>query len=224
MTARGHRSDGRATFHAIGEWPAHPRRLLTAHTIFDANVPISLAEANKTQMLRAAFSGRAHIPGGVRAEISGIARNRIAAAGVLLAPLFAEVHDLDRAGRLAAQDRQIAWKGRTVFEQSDGKVGRGEAECHELASQNKGWVVVSQDADAINHGRIKNVPVYGLADVLIILAATGQCLPDSAFKIYEEMCKPDVRKCQTRYWRLDDDPDTTKQLFLEMVADLIANP
>lgn len=224
MPPRRYRTDGRSAFRAKDEWPAHPRRLLTAQTIFDANVPIKLAVANRTQMLTTAFATRAHIPDAVRGEISGIAGNRIPAASVLLLPSpFAQVHRLDREGMLRSYDRQVAWKGRTVVEATDGKEGKGEAQCHEIAVRNKGWVVVSQDADALSHGFKKDVPVYGLADILIVFAAQGLCRPDSAWAIYETMCANDDR-AMTRYWPLGDDAAASKRLFLDMVADLIANP
>ena len=56
------------------EWPPHPRRLLEPDAVFDSMVPTYLARINKTQMLRTAFANRAHIPGRVRGEISGLGR------------------------------------------------------------------------------------------------------------------------------------------------------
>jgi hypothetical protein len=94
---------------------------------------------------------------------------------------------------------------------------RGEAECHEIGAQNAGWVVVSQDSNAINHGRISHRPVFALPDVLIIFAATGECLAESAWALYGAIVANDPL-AKSRFWPLDQE---TKDLFLRIAGELI---
>ena len=210
MSSRRYRTDGTGGFDPTMEWPAHPRRLLAAQAIFDTMVPVALAKANRHQMLRGAFSGRAHIPDRVRGEIMGHATGDPTVRTLFDPDWFAEVHRLDAAGRQRAHDRQVAWNGASVIA-ADPSTDRGEAECHELASQNAGWVVVSQDSNAIHHGKIKRCPVFAIPDVLLIFAVNGYCLAESAWKIYEAMASADPRT-ESRFWPIDAG---ARDLFLD---------
>jgi len=198
------------------EWPAHPRRLLAAHTVFDTMVPVALARANRHQMLRDAFAGRAHVPDRVRGEIMGHAEGDPRIRSLYDPDWFAEIHRLDAAGRQRAHDRQIAWKGASVIA-ADPSTDRGEAECHEVASQNAGWVVVSQDSDAIHHGKVSRRPVFAIADVLLVFVASRYCLAANAWKIYEGLVAADPR-AESRFWIVADD---SRDLFLRTADDLL---
>ena len=210
-------TDGTGSYRATDEWPAHPRRLLTGAVIFDTMVPTSLAQANKTQMLRAAFGARAHIPDRVRGEIMGHAEGDARIRALFDPNWFAELHRLDRTGAQRAYDRQVGWRGPGAIT-ADPSKDRGEAECHELAFQHPGWVVVSHDSNALHHGKVTNVPVFGLPDVLIVIAANGECMPESAWKIYEMMVAANPR-CACRFWAADDDAHRD---FVELCEELQA--
>ncbi|MFV2063920.1 MAG: hypothetical protein ACC726_10475 [Chloroflexota bacterium] len=185
--------------------------------MFDTMVPHYLALVNRVQMLRESFSGRAHIPDRVRGEITGLSHSD-SRVEVLLAPLpFAQVHRLDRDGAKRAWTRQVSWYGRSVIE-DDPSRDRGEAEAHELCSQDPGWVLVSQDANAIHHGRIMDVPVFAAPDVLLAFAAEGQCMPASAWSIYREMLAAGMYA--SRYW--PDDSDTEAR-FLDLGEELVSS-
>lgn len=199
------------------EWPAHPRRLLTAHAVFDTMVPVALARANRHQMLREVFAGRAHIPDRVRGEIMGLAEDDSRIRTLYHPDWFAEIHHLDAAGRQRAHDRQVAWKGASVIA-ADPSTDRGEAECHELASQNAGWVVVSQDSNAVHHGKIKRRPVFAIPDVLLVFVANGYCLAENAWKIYEAIVTADSRAA-SRFWIVADD---SRDVFLHTAEDLLS--
>jgi hypothetical protein len=219
MGGRAYRTDGRIPFDPYYEWPAHPRRLLEAvGAVFDANVPVDLALANRCQMLRKAFARRAHIPDRVRGEIMGLAQGREAIRALFEPDWFAVIHRLDEEGRKRAHARQLAWHGPSVIA-ADPSIDRGEAECHELASRHPGFVVISQDSNAIHHGKIKKVPVYSTPDVLIVFAAQGQCLPENAWTIYTNMVAQDSMT-ESRYWPLGDDEEDSKALFLLVVDEL----
>jgi hypothetical protein len=208
-------TDGTGQFDARVEWPPHPRRLLEAHAVFDTNVPMHLAIANRCQMLRKTFAGRAHIPDRVRGELMGLAEGNAAVRHLYVPDWFAEIHRLDRAGRERAHDRQVAWHGASAVE-ADPSKDRGEAECHELAAQNPGWVLVSQDSNAIHHGRINHRPVFALPDVLIVFAAKGECLAENAWTLYAAIVATDDQ-AESRYWPLDQD---AKDLFLRLAEEL----
>jgi hypothetical protein len=179
-------------------------------------IPVALARANRHEMLRGAFAGRAHIPDRVRGEIMGHATGDPRVRTLYDPNWFAEIHRLDAAGRQGAHDRQVAWKGASVIA-ADPSTDRGEAECHELASQEAGWVVVSQDSNAIHHGRIKRCPVFAIPDVLLVFVANGYCLAENAWKIYEAMASADSRAV-SRFWIIEDD---ARELFLRTAHDLL---
>lgn len=200
------------------EWPAHPRRLLAAQTVFDTMVPVALARANRHQMLRDAFAGRAHVPDRVRGEIMGHAEGDPRIRSLFDPDWFAEVHRLDAAGRQRAHDRQVAWKGASVIA-ADPSTDRGEAECHEVAAQNAGWVVVSQDSDAIHHGKVNRRPVFAIPDILLVFVANRYCLAENAWKIYEAMVTTDPRAL-SRFWAIDDD---ARDLFVRTANDLLGD-
>jgi predicted nucleic acid-binding protein len=166
------------------EWPPHPARLLTPHVVFDTNVPYYLALANKSQMLRKVFSGRAHIPDRVRGEIAGLGTNEPLVKDLVLNP-FAEIHRLTRDQAAAALGRQIAWHGPSAVE-ANPNIDRGEAEALALCDGTD-WVVVSQDSNALSNARKKGIPIFSAPDVLLVIAAAGECLASSAWKIYGEM-------------------------------------
>ncbi len=167
-------------------------------------------------MLHEAFSGRAHIPDRVRGEIMGHAEADARIRTLYHPAWFAEIHRLDASGRQRAHDRQVAWKGASVIA-ADPSTDRGEAECHEVASQNAGWVVVSQDSDAIHHGKINRRPVFAIPDVLLVFVARRSCLAESAWKIYQTMVAADPR-AQSRFWTVEDD---VRDLFLRIADDLL---
>jgi hypothetical protein len=205
---------GTGPFEPALEWPAHPRRLLIAEVVFDTMVPFFLACANRVQLLSEAFAGRAHIPDRVRGELSGLAGRDERALRLLLPAPFAQVHTLDRAGALRALTRQQAWHGVSVIEAEPSK-DRGEAEAHELCAQNPGWVLVSQDANALNHGKIAKVPVFSAADALLVVTAQKLCLPGNAWKIYEMMIAGGMYP--SRFW---PDDAASEARFLKLAGKL----
>ncbi|MGO9178017.1 MAG: hypothetical protein ACLQBX_17030 [Candidatus Limnocylindrales bacterium] len=209
---------GGGPFDARREWPAHPRRLLIAHAVFDTMVPCWLARENRVQMLRQAFAGRAHIPGRVRGELRGLARGSAGVSDLLDPTPFAKEHTLDRSGAIRAATLQAAWHGASVI-QAEPNRDRGEAEALELCAQNPGWVLVSQDSNAIHHAKITNVPVFAAPDVLIVFAAQGLCLPQGAWRVYQMMVARGMYP--SRFW--PDDP-TSEARFLALVPELAKIP
>ena len=149
-------------------------------------VPCYLARANRVQMLREAFAGRAHMPNRVRGEIAGLSNGYGALQGLLAPVPFGEVHRLTREQAQRATDRQVAWHGRTVIENDPNK-DRGEAEALSLCDDHVDWVIVSHDSNAISNARIKHFPILAAPDVLLVFAAQERCLATSAWKIYQTM-------------------------------------
>jgi predicted nucleic acid-binding protein len=193
---------GTGDFDPREEWPAHPRRLLTAHVVFDTMVPCYLARANRVQMLREAFAGRAHIPSRVRGEISGLA-NAYVDLRVLLEPApFADVHRLTREQAQRALDRQIAWNSRAVIE-ADPNRDRGEAEALALCDDHADWVIVSHDSNAIHNAKLLSIPILAAPDVLLVFAVQGRCLAANAWKIYETLIGLGMEP--SRFWPDDDE-------------------
>ena len=95
---------------------------------------------------------------------------------------------------------------------------RGEAEAHELCAQNPGWVLVSQDANALNHGKISKVPVFSAADVLLVVAAQKLCLPGNAWKIYTMMIAGGMYP--SRFW---PDDSASEARFLTLAGELLGD-
>lgn len=187
------------------EWPPHPRRLLEPDAVFDSMVPTYLARINKTQMLRTAFANRAHIPGRVRGEISGLGRGYAGVAELVIPDPFAEIHTLTREQAIEARKRQIAWRGASVIDE-DPSIDRGEAEALTLAAGHAGWVIVSQDSNALSNAKITKIPPFAAPDVLLVFAAQGLCLAVNAWKIYQAMLHLDAEPLRpSRFW-----PDDAK--------------
>ena len=209
---------GTGPFDPVREWPAHPRRLVTAEVVFDTMVPFCFACVNRVQLLRDAFAGRAHIPDRVRGELAGLSNGNEQALPLLLPVPFAQVHTLDRSGAARALTRQQAWHGVSAID-ADPSKDRGEAEAHELCAQNPGWVLVSQDANALNHGKRVRVPVLSAPDVLLVIAARRLCLPANAWKIYKMMVAAGLYPA--RFWP-DDKASETR--FLELADQLLRDP
>lgn len=128
---------------------------------------------------------------------------------------FAQTHTLDRAGAARALTRQQAWHGVSVIE-ADPSKDRGEAEALELCTQNPGWILVSQDANALNHGKLVKVPVLSAPDVLLVVAARRLCLPASAWKIYKMMIAAGLYPA--RFW---PDDSASEARFLALADELL---
>jgi len=199
------------------EWPPHPRRLLDPDAVFDSMVPVYLARLNKTQMLRTAFANRAHIPSRVRGEISGLGRGYAGVMDLVVPDPFAEIHNLTREQAIDARKRQIAWRGLSVIDE-DPSIDRGEAEALTLAAWHAGWVIVSQDSNALSNAKITKIPPFAAPDVLLAFAAQGLCLAANAWKIYQAMLQLDPEPLRpSRFW-----PDDAKSeaKFMAYAAEL----
>jgi hypothetical protein len=182
------------------EWPPHPRRLLEPDVVFDSMVPTYLARLNKIQMLRTAFADRAHIPGKVRGEISGLGRGYAGVTELVIPDPFAEIHPLTREQAIDARKRQIGWHGMTVIDAEPSK-DRGEAEALALAAAHTGWVIVSQDSNAMSNAKISRIPPFAAPDVLLVFAVQGLCLATNAWKIYQAMLGLDPEPMRpSRFW------------------------
>ena len=198
-TAGGPTLPGTGPWDPNCEWPPHPRRLLEPDTVFDSMVPAYLARLNKIQMLRTAFANRAHIPGRVRGELLGLGRGYSGVTELVIPTPFAEIHSLTREQAAEARNRQVAWRGMAVID-DDPSLDRGEAEALTLAAGHTGWVVVSQDSNALSNAKIKKIPPFAAPDVLLVFAVQGLCLAANAWKIYQAMLDLDDGMRPSRFW------------------------
>lgn len=67
-----------------------------------------------------------------------------------------------------------------------------------LAAWHTGWVVVSQDSNALSNAKI---PPFAAPDVILVFAVQGLCLAASAWKIYQDMLHLDPEPMHpSRFW------------------------
>lgn len=206
-----------------------PRRLMEAPVVWDTDVLVCFAQINRTQLIRDGFSDRSHVPGAVDGELRGL-QNKYATITTLRQPThFATVHTMTRSEAGAAAELQRAWVGKQNW-LNDPKWHRGEAECIQLAKRKElgGMTfpvgprapMVTHDGGArrssIGHG----IYVFTCIEVLAVLAACGQLLPESAWDRWLDMSQRPVNY-RSRDWGVTPDD---RARFLELVELLRAGP
>jgi hypothetical protein len=170
--------------------------------VFDTMILTAVVEANRTQLLTDSMADRARIPDAVAGELRGHSRDIPALTSVMPPPngSFGQAVR-DREVARVASTLQRAWHGSKAIE-AEPKKDRGEAECLAACKMNRDWALFSQDHRAVREAPKWGIYLYGLPELLMLFAAEGRCLPESAWMIYAAIAAAEVALvCQQ--WPLD---------------------
>ncbi len=174
----------------------------------------ALVRANRTQLLLESMARRARIVPRVAGELRGHSRGNSAIAAVIPPPpgaprskaSFGELVTLTREEALKAADFQRAWNGQAVID-ADPHRDRGEAEALAVCIARR-WPLLSQDHHAVGPSQKRRQFVLGIPELLMVLAAEGRCLAESAWRIYFNIASTN-EKLVAQGWPCDDDSART---------------
>jgi hypothetical protein len=166
----------------------------------------ALARSRKTQMTVESMSARARITDAVKRELDGHGHDDPEIWKFLPPPrgTFGELTS-SREIAQAASDIQRAWHGAKAVEQ-DPKKDRGEAECIAACKINRSWALFSQDHKAVEEAPKWGLYLYGLPELLMLLAAEGRCQPASAWRIYTEIAGA-IPALVCQRWPINDESE-----------------
>lgn len=202
-----------------------PRRLMEGPVVWDSDVLVCFAQINRTQLIRAGFVNRSHIPKAVGRELRGLQNGYPTLASLLQPTHFATIHELTRQEADRAAELQRAWVGKVNW-LNDPKRHRGEAECIQLCVRNElgGLNLSSQPAPMVSHdvgakraAISHGIDMYSCVEVFAVLAASGHLLSQNAWERWLDLAAPPVGYA-SRDWGVDAGDRTRFLTLVELLA------